>query len=362
MADETEEEAGSPVADTVALPATPGAKLRAAREAKGLSLQEVATRTRIALRQLEAIERGDYEALPGVPYAIGFSRAYARNVGLDEVAIASEVRAAVSATDLGANRYEAFEPADPARVPSRALAWTAAVIALLVAGGFALWRTQILTPPTGQQIAAQEEARPAQSPVVPGARPAAGSPAVVFTALDDVWLRIYDEAGERLKDGMMKKGESFTLPPNAANPMILTGRPQALSVTVGGKAIAPLGPPDRTIADVPVNAQALLARQGVAVAPAVAPAAAAPGATPATPPAATPVRQRPAAARPDADAPSQRLPVAAPSSRPPAETLPVVTRPSTAAPAGGGVERIVAPAPAPASPPASQPAAGDAAP
>ncbi|WP_150290756.1 helix-turn-helix domain-containing protein [Sphingobium estronivorans] len=283
MAEEVEQEPGVAAPERLG---TPGARLRAAREAQGLSIQDVATRTRIAQRQLEAIERDDYAALPGIPYAVGFARAYARAIDVDEVGIAADVRNAVHNSDLGANRYEAFEPADPARVPSRMLAWTAAAIVVVLVAGFAIWRTQVMTPPTTDEIAAQQTA-----PTPAAAKPAAGAPVapvvqtVVFTANDDVWLRIYDEAGERLKDGLMKKGDSFTLPANARNPMILTGRPQALTVTVGGKAIAPLGPPDRTISDVPVNAEALLAR--------AAPAPQA-GATPATPAAASaPVVQAP---------------------------------------------------------------------
>jgi cytoskeleton protein RodZ len=273
MAEQPELDTGAAVPD--AQPSTPGAKLRAAREAQGLSMQDVATRTRIAQRQLEAIERDDYSALPGIPYAVGFARAYARAVDLDEVEIAADVRNAVHGSQLGANRYESFEPADPARVPSRVLAWTAAAIVIILVAGFTIWRTQLLTPPTGQEIAAHQ-AKPAAAPKpAAGVRPAAPVvQTVVFTANDDVWLRIYDEAGERLKDGLMKKGESFTLPANARNPMILTGRPQALTVTVGGKPIAPLGAPDRTISDVPVSAAALLARASPAPAPgAVAPVA-----------------------------------------------------------------------------------------
>ena len=260
MAEEPDIEPGAtPVEDTQ--PKTPGAKLRAAREAQGLSLQDVATRTRIALRQLEAVERDDYGALPGIPYAVGFARAYARAVDVDEVAIAAEVREGVHGSDLGANRYEAFEPADPARVPSRTLAWTLAAIVLLLVGGYIIWRTQLFTPPTSEEIAAQAPARPAARPAGVTAPPIRQVPqTVVFTAVDDVWLRIVDEAGERLKDGTMKKGESFTLPAGSRNPTILTGRPQALSVTVGGKPVPPLGAADRTIADVPVNAEALLAR------------------------------------------------------------------------------------------------------
>ena len=273
MAEQPELDTGAAVPD--AQPSTPGAKLRAAREAQGLSMQDVATRTRIAQRQLEAIERDDYSALPGIPYAVGFARAYARAVDLDEVEIAADVRSAVHGSQLGANRYESFEPADPARVPSRVLAWTAVAIVIILVAGFTVWRTQLLTPPTGQEIAAQQ-AKPAAAPKpAAGIRPAAPVvQTVVFTANDDVWLRIYDEAGERLKDGLMKKGESFTLPANARNPMILTGRPQALTVTVAGKSIAPLGAPDRTISDVPVSAAALLARAAPGAAAPVAPSAA----------------------------------------------------------------------------------------
>lgn len=302
MADEPELETGAQSAPE-AQPSTPGAKLRAAREAQGLSIQDVATRTRIAQRQLEAVERDDYAALPGIPYAVGFARAYARAVDLDEVEIAAQVRHGVHNSDMGA-RYEAFEPVDPARVPSRTLAWTAALIVVLLIAGFTIWRTQLLTPPTGEEIAQEQTApavaRPAgAAPVAPAAQP------VVFTAVDDVWLRIVDEAGERLKDGILKKGEIFTLPPGAKGPTILTGRPQALSVTVGGKPIPPLGAADRTIADVPVSAEALLARSA-------APAATTPaqGSRPSASPA-RPAQRRSAPASSEGSAPSAASPPAA---------------------------------------------------
>ena len=42
--------------------------------------------------------------------------------------------------------------------------------------------------------------------------------------------------------------------------MILTGRPDALAVTVGGKSVAPLGPPEKSVSDLPISGAALLAR------------------------------------------------------------------------------------------------------
>ena len=60
-----------------------GQRLRQARQARSLSLEEAAQATRIRVRYLAAIEDGDYEALPSAAQARGFLRAYAGYLGLD---------------------------------------------------------------------------------------------------------------------------------------------------------------------------------------------------------------------------------------------------------------------------------------
>jgi cytoskeleton protein RodZ len=60
-----------------------GAELRAAREAKGLSLGSLAQRTRVQPRTLAAIEINDIAAIPPRPFGRGFVRAYAQEVSLD---------------------------------------------------------------------------------------------------------------------------------------------------------------------------------------------------------------------------------------------------------------------------------------
>lgn len=55
-----------------------GARFREAREARGLTLAEAASNTRILARYLQALEEGDYEQLPGDVYARGFIRNYAQ--------------------------------------------------------------------------------------------------------------------------------------------------------------------------------------------------------------------------------------------------------------------------------------------
>jgi len=63
---------------------TLGDGLRAARERLGRSLAELATDTRVHERYLRALEENDASALPSRVFAIGYARAYAGALGLDE--------------------------------------------------------------------------------------------------------------------------------------------------------------------------------------------------------------------------------------------------------------------------------------
>ena len=59
-----------------------GSRLRAAREAKGLSLSQLADQTRVRISALEAIEAGDFERLPEPIYVQSYLRAFAQAVGV----------------------------------------------------------------------------------------------------------------------------------------------------------------------------------------------------------------------------------------------------------------------------------------
>ncbi len=252
-----------------------GEQLQAAREERGLALGEVAAQTRIPIRHLEALERSDFGALPGSTYSIGFAKSYARFVGLDAGALANELRAELSQAGHAGfvPQTPEFEPADPAHVPPRWLAWTAGALFLFGLVGYLAWRSFAFGPET----LVAEETAPKKATTTP-AKTAANTPppasdgAVVITATDTVWIRIYGADNKRIFESEMKAGDRYTVPADANGPMIVTGRPQALSVTVGGQAIAPLGEPDRTISDVGVSAAALLARPTTAAAVAPAPA------------------------------------------------------------------------------------------
>ena len=60
-----------------------GAKLREARERRGISLRQIANATKISVAALEALERNDISRLPGGIFSRAFVRSYAIEVGLD---------------------------------------------------------------------------------------------------------------------------------------------------------------------------------------------------------------------------------------------------------------------------------------
>ncbi|GAA0487481.1 hypothetical protein GCM10009096_32960 [Parasphingorhabdus litoris] len=247
-----------------------GDMLRHAREQKNLNIEDIAKTTRIPQRHLESIESGDFAALPGRTYAIGFAKSYARTVGLSEVTIGAQLREEMD--DQGHSAYEpetsGYSPANPSNIPPKYLAWTTAGIAAALLIGFLVWRTVFFEPNDFIDDGSDTEFADAASdtdnnldgtiePVGPAPSPTG---TVTLTATETVWLKIYDEDGERLFEKEMAAGEQYSVPADAKGPQILTGRPDALTVTIDGNVVPPLGTADRTIKDVGISAAALLAR------------------------------------------------------------------------------------------------------
>ena len=54
------------------------------RRNRGITLQQIAESTKISIRSLDAIERGDFRKLPGGIYNTNYIRQYARAIDYDE--------------------------------------------------------------------------------------------------------------------------------------------------------------------------------------------------------------------------------------------------------------------------------------
>lgn len=65
----------------------PGALLAAKRQAKGWSVEHVASQLKFAARQVVALEADNYSALPGPVIVRGFVRAYAKLLGLESASL-----------------------------------------------------------------------------------------------------------------------------------------------------------------------------------------------------------------------------------------------------------------------------------
>ena len=259
-----------------------GDKLRLAREKAGLSLADVATRTRITQRHLEAIENSDFTELPGRTYVTGFARAYARAVDLPEAEIGAGIRRELEEDSYGSRPlYEAYEPTDPARLPTARLTWTLVIVALILVSAYGVWRFLSVEPDealiAAQNQAAEASEAPATKAAIPapakaGAAIAANAP-VVLTGVSEVWIGCDDAKGKTENWRTLDAGETYEVPAAYIEQFTLrTSIPQALKVTVGGRDVGPIGPADTLVKGISLKPADLVARaDGSPAAPTAAP-------------------------------------------------------------------------------------------
>ena len=87
------------------------------RQNRGISLEQIAKATKISVRSLEAIERGDFRKLPGGIYNTSYIRQYARAIDYDESVLLEYYKQQMSAetprstTDTGKSNFGGFRPA-----------------------------------------------------------------------------------------------------------------------------------------------------------------------------------------------------------------------------------------------------------
>lgn len=175
--------AGAPPEDAPAPPQTPpssgeaehaGAFLAAAREAAGLSVEEVSEAIKVKAGHIAAIEVMRSDLLPPLPYASGFVKSYARCLGLDAEALAARFRAEVA----GAPEPVAAETAPPQKTEAAVEnegARLVSVFAILAIVLFVIWvGYQVLSgagapPPAASapRVTVSPAPAPAPAPVQP---------------------------------------------------------------------------------------------------------------------------------------------------------------------------------------------------
>ncbi len=254
---------------------TVGQRLKEAREAQGLGIEDVAATTRIPTRHLESIELGAWDQLPAPTYTMGFAKAYATTLGLDRTEIADQLRA-----EMGTLRptqpppVDLFEAADPKRSMPKGL--------VLGAIGAVILLALLLTWLNSRSLQGEDEVANLAAPetnlvaAAPAAATPAGSGPVVITANEAAWIDVRDGATV-LKQGELAAGQSFEVPLTATAPTLTTAKPEALRISVGTADAPAIGPDGTKVSKVSLLPADLLRGPGAGpIAAAPTPAAAPP--------------------------------------------------------------------------------------
>ena len=150
-----------------------GEKLRRERELRGISLDQIATATKISTRMLKALEDEKFDLLPGGIFNKGFIRSYAKFLGIDEEqAVADYVAATGPEEPINNLPQIADVPERPARQLDEegTISWTTIVVlVLVVAIGYGGWTYH-------NHRKAEKESSTATAPVAPISTPPVETP------------------------------------------------------------------------------------------------------------------------------------------------------------------------------------------
>ncbi len=264
-----------------------GDLLRQAREARGLTVANVAQMLKLGVRQIEAMEAGRFDLLPGPAFVRGFLRNYARLLGIDAdplvEAVAPELSGAQRVELSPVSNADGVMPASgERRISSTPVALVAFGLLLVVLAGwyFDWFRTpdpvempvplavqpepssdnEPLFPPASdgdpapagvavepvlppsEEAAAEEPAEPSvASPVQAAGSAAPASPAGTGGALElrfegESWFEVRNAAGEIVATGIGRPGEVRSVrgtPPFA----LVIGNARDVRVTHNGRAV-----------------------------------------------------------------------------------------------------------------------------
>jgi len=246
-------------------PITLGQTLRAKREKKKLSLEDVAKKLCIKDLYLKALEEGHYYAFPNRVYGIGFLRTYSKFLGLDSDLMVAEFHAETS--DIKDAPLDMPVIEQHFALPSKK---TLAIVAVVLLAVVVLWFTiaallttdlfEKLPTPAFMQSHTQQVEQPQNvvPPVVdetlPTAQPqvqpeqpkeissSALTAKVALIAKNDVWVRLYNtETKKIVLDKVLKKNGSF-IPESPLTALELTtGRANGVSLYKNGEKVKTFG-------------------------------------------------------------------------------------------------------------------------
>lgn len=246
-----------------------GTWLRRQREIREISLREVAERTKISLRYLEAMEEDRFDVLPAPVFAKGFLREYARYVGLSADDVVNHYLAVHRPESGEASRQEG-------RRGGRNQSWVYGIVlfaaALLLLGlvGFLAFSAERgrkpasrLTPPMAAPAPVMPAAPVASAAPTPSAPapPAAPSSPLELTLdfTQECWVEAKVDGKKALSETRVQ-GESLQIP--AQQSILLTlGNAGAVEAQLNGRPLSLGKKAGEVLHDFEINLDTLKALQ-----------------------------------------------------------------------------------------------------
>lgn len=268
---------------------TPGGRLRAAREAKGLHLAMLSVTLKVPTRQLEALENDQYDAFRGPAFVRAVAQSMCRHLGIDPAPVlaglpqtATSMALRPSAVDAPVHQTVRARRTGPGLRVSRQVMVLGGLM-LLGSAALIWWPMPSTTDETQAEVvepvqalpteasepvafaaapeASVDQATPASAPSatasvpitmvpvkpaasanLPASAPATSlsTPAhasdLVIVASGDTWLEVRDARGQLVVNRLLKGGETQTIDfPPPLN--VVVGRAHLVRVTRGGKDV-----------------------------------------------------------------------------------------------------------------------------
>jgi transcriptional regulator with XRE-family HTH domain len=234
-----------------------GEEFRSAREARGLSLSDVAERLHIRSVYLAAIEDEDWKAIGAPVYVRGFMRTYARFLGLDaEDAVARFVASPAGAPPAAPTRAdERSRERERERSEDRSSPSLVAILAVLIAIGvvgyvaysFVQYRAggsadvpvaAVASPAASAAVADDTTGAALPAPVVtPSAKPARQRGLHVAISQTS-WLKVMID-GAVVAEGTYPPGTAKSFTGRQAD--VVVGNAGGVHITVNGRPVGSLG-------------------------------------------------------------------------------------------------------------------------
>jgi cytoskeletal protein RodZ len=216
-------------------------QLRAAREAAGLTVEQVSKKTNIRIGVIEDLEKNSVEVCGGIAYARGHIRSIARVIKADGDLLVAEIEAAqgTESRKIIDRLYDNNVADRPKEKKVMKFSTLAGVAASILGIGFVVTiaLNNASTTSNKVEITPSESASPSStaSPVT-----STGVNLLLSGVGGKTWIGIKNSKGEQVFDGQIKSGEtqSFT---DSQSLNVTIGNASAVKVTLNGSDLGVAG-------------------------------------------------------------------------------------------------------------------------